>query len=51
MFEHLKESDVVNKLLVHLEVSAIMEVFVKLMSAVDSNDMRAKVENVSHYIK
>lgn len=47
VIDSLGSNDVVNKLLLHLEVSAIMEVFVKLMSSLDSSEMRMKIENVS----
>ena len=43
----MKEQDTVNRLLSHLDVSAMMEVFVKLMSVVDSQEMKAKMETVS----
>eukprot|EP00795_Rhopilema_esculentum_P005269 gene5269-418_t len=46
VFEYVKEHDVIDKLLNHLEVSAMMEVFVKLMSIVDSSEMKTKMENL-----
>jgi len=46
VFESIQENDVVDKLLVHLEVSAAMDVFVKLMSVIDSSEMRRNVENL-----
>ena len=45
----MKEQDTVNRLLSHLDVSAMMEVFVKLMSVVDSQEMKAKMETVSFW--
>ncbi len=47
IFEYIKEHDSVNKLLAHLEVSAIMEVFIKLLSVVESQEVKMKIEDVS----
>ncbi|XP_065668626.1 serine/threonine-protein phosphatase 6 regulatory subunit 3 isoform X2 [Hydra vulgaris] len=39
----LKSNDAVNKLLVHIEISAIMELFIKLVTGVDSHEIRLEV--------
>jgi len=43
MFDFMKAHDAVNKLLLHIEMSAIMELFIKMVTVVESQDMRLEI--------
>lgn len=42
-FEYLKSHDAVNKLIVHIEISAIMELFIKMVTVVESQEIRIEI--------
>ena len=49
-FEYLKTHDAVNTLIVHIGISAIMELFIKMVTVVESQEIRIEISRVKYFM-